>query len=285
MNQHNAKKLFGLVGYPVKHSYSAFMHNAAFAHLNMDACYDLFEVQPQDLESFFKTTIHEKHIKGLNVTVPYKEKVCEYLDIIGGMDVKVIGAVNTVCVSSDGSLVGYNTDAAGFAMDLKNLNVSVKDKKVILLGAGGGAKAIAAAIAHLWPCEFSVFDIDGRKSALLARNIALLGVNVKIASSIEDLGIEGADILINATPIGMKQDDPLLIRPDWLHRELFVYDLIYNPSETKLLQSAKEAGCRFANGLGMLLYQGSLSFTHWTHKRAPVEIMRQALLGANQCLK
>ncbi len=278
MDKCRTTKFFGLVGYPVKHSYSAFMHNAAFAHYNMDAHYDLFEVQPQDLESFFKTVIFEKSIHGLNVTVPYKEKVCEYLNIIGGMDAKAIGAVNTVCVSSDGSLIGYNTDAAGFAMDLKNLHVCVKDKKVALLGAGGGAKAVAAAIAHLLPSEVRVFDMNREKASQLARNIALLGVNMHLAASLEGLEVEKADILINATPIGMKEGDPLLIKPEWLKNKPFVYDLIYNPYETKLLRAAKEAGCVFANGLGMLLYQGALSFTQWTHKQAPVEVMRQALL-------
>lgn len=271
-------KLFGLVGYPVKHSYSAFMHNAAFQHYNMNARYELFEVSPEDLESFFKKAIFQKFIKGVNVTVPHKEKVCAYLDVIGGLDVKAIGAVNTVCVSSDGSLVGYNTDAPGFAMDLKNLKVSVKDKKVVLLGAGGGAKAVAAAIAHLMPCELAVFDADQEKAKALARNIALLGVNIRLSSSMEELEVEKGDILINATPVGMKESDPLLISPEWLKHKPFVYDLIYNPYETKLLRTAKEAGCRVANGLGMLLYQGALSFTHWTHKRAPVEVMRQALL-------
>lgn len=277
MDKLQKTKLFGLVGYPVKHSYSAFMHNAAFAHYNMDARYELFEVQPQDLEFFFKTTIFEKSIKGLNVTVPYKEQVCAYLDIIGGVDVKAIGAVNTVCVSSDGSLVGYNTDAAGFTMDLKNLNVSVRGRRVALLGAGGGAKAVAAAIAHLAPDELAVFDTDQEKAKALARNIALLGINMRLCSSLESLEVDKADILINATPVGMKESDPLLVPPQWFGHKPFVYDLIYNPYETKLLRAAKEAGCAIANGLGMLLYQGALSFTHWTHKRAPVDVMRQAL--------
>lgn len=278
MAQNHTQQLFGLVGYPVKHSYSAFMHNAAFAHFNMDARYELFEVLPQELEIFFKETIPKKNIKGLNVTVPHKEKACDYLDILGGTDVKAIGAVNTVCVSSDGSLVGYNTDAAGFAMDLENFGVVIKGKKVILLGAGGGAKAVAAALAGLLPAQLCVFDVDKEKAAQLARKAAFLGVHIDIADSIKDLKVEEADVLINATPVGMKAGDPLLVERNRLHKGLFVYDLIYNPYETKLLQAAKEAGCRYANGLGMLLYQGSLSFTHWTHKQAPVEIMKQALM-------
>lgn len=276
------KELYGLIGYPVKHSYSAFMHNAAFAHYHMNAEYRLFEVSPEKLDEFFKKTIIEKKIKGFNITVPYKEETFAYLKktnaTISG-NAQQIAAINTVVVEKDGSLRGFNTDADGFLRDLKEYGVGIKNKNISLIGAGGGAKAVAYALAWSRPKQFFVFDVDQEKSKALANAIKnVLGIKVTAVDSMEELKIDEADILINATPIGMKPGDPLLIKKEWLHPKSFVYDLIYNPSETKLLKVAKEVGCPCANGSGMLLYQGCLAFTHWTAKEAPVEVMRQALL-------
>jgi len=279
MEKNSKKQLYGLIGYPVKHSYSEFMHNAAFAHCQMNAEYQLFEVTPEKLDEFFKKTIHEKKLKGFNVTVPHKEKVLPYLGEIS-KEVKLIGAANTVLVEDTGALKGFNTDGLGFSYDLGHQGIDIKNKTIVLFGAGGGAKAVAITIAIFEPAELIIFDIDGEKSRRLVENIKrnYPKVDVSIASNVENLKIDKADILINATPVGMKESDPLLVKQEWLHKNLFVYDLIYNPSETKLLKMAKEAGCKCANGLGMLLYQGVLAFEHWTGKKAPVEVMRKALL-------
>ena len=136
------KELYGLIGYPVKHSYSAFMHNAAFAHYHMNAEYQLFEVSPEKLEEFFKKTIFEKKIKGFNVTVPHKEAAVQYLDGICSEGVKVNGAVNTILVEKDGKLSGFNTDGPGFSRDLNEHHVVVKGKRIALLGAGGDRKSV-----------------------------------------------------------------------------------------------------------------------------------------------
>lgn len=280
MGKTNEKQLYGLIGYPVKHSYSALMHNAAFKHYGMDAEYQLFEVAPEKLDEFFKKTIREKKILGFNVTVPHKEKVVEYLDSKKDSLVETIGAVNTVRVEPNGALSGYNTDSEGFDRDLEEQGVAIADKNVCLLGAGGGAKAVAFAIMDKHPKKLSIFDIDPAKTQELVKRIKRFYPTdvFEVVGRIEDLEIAKADILINATPVGMKESDPLLVKQEWLHQNLFVYDLIYNPSETKLLKMAKEAGCKYANGLGMLLYQGVLAFQHWTDKKAPVEVMRKALL-------
>lgn len=273
------KELYGLIGHPVKHSYSAFMHNAAFAHLKLEAEYQLFDVPPEELEHFFKETIKEKQLKGFNVTVPHKEAAVAYLNASVSPTVLMNQAANTVRVEPDGTLSGFNTDGAGFALDLKERGCDVADKKVSLLGAGGGAKAVATAVAAGHPRRLLIYDLDRTRADQLHSivNRFFPHVVVSVVPSLQGLDVASSDILINATPVGMRQEDPLLIDENALRPGLFVYDLIYNPPETKLLAAARRAGCRTANGLGMLLYQGCLAFEYWTGRPAPVEVMRQAL--------
>lgn len=274
------KELYGLIGHPVKHSFSSFMHNAAFAYLKIDAEYQLFDVPPEDLERFFKETVKEKRLKGFNVTVPHKEAAVSYLNASVSPTVLMNQAVNTVRVEPDGTLSGFNTDGAGFALDLKERGCDVADKKVSLLGAGGGAKAVATAVAAGHPQRLLIYDIDETRADDLRCivNRFFPHVAVFVVPSLQGLDVATSDILIHATPVGMKPQDPLLIDEGELRPGLFVYDLIYNPPETKLLAAARRAGCRTANGLGMLLYQGCLAFEYWTGRQAPVEVMRQALL-------
>lgn len=279
MESNQKKQLYGLIGYPVKHSFSADMHNAAFAHYGMDAVYELFEVAPDRLDEFFKKTIAEKNIRGFNVTVPHKEKALAYLDGEKAKSVMMAKAVNTIRVEADGRLSGFNTDGDGFRRDLEEKGVVVREKNVALIGAGGGAKAVAIALAGFGPKRLLIFDLEASRSAALMAILKDFFPQVAASSvdALRSLNIEEADILINATPVGMKENDPFLVTPQMLKRKPFVYDLIYNPIETKLLKNAKEAGCQTANGLGMLLYQGCLAFELWTQKKAPVEAMRRAL--------
>lgn len=281
MKKTSEKEHYGLIGYPVKHSFSHVMHNAAFAYYAMDAVYELFEVAPDLLEKFFKDTIFEKKISGFNVTVPHKENAVQYLNGDKDHFVKINSAVNTVCVEKDGRLSGVNTDGLGFLRDLSERGVKIEGKSIALIGAGGGAKAVATAIASQSPEKLFVFDVDRLKAEKL---LGILKehypkVRSQNAESLEKLDVSGADILINATPVGMKEGDPLLVRKEWLHDGLFVYDLIYNPQESKLLKTARACGCLWANGLGMLLHQGALAFETWTGKSAPLDVMREALLG------
>jgi shikimate dehydrogenase len=276
-----SRELYGLIGWPVKHSYSAFMHNAAFKHYGMNAVYELFEVASKDLDAFFKKTVVEKKIRGFNVTVPHKEAAFSFLKLAGARlddTARRMGSINTVRLDSDGQFSGFNTDGAGFIRDLKERGFDVKGKKVAFLGAGGGARALAVALRDAGAGEALVYDIDSIKkenlTILYGRDFA------KGAATIEELWQEDVNIIINATPVGMKPADPLLVKKEWLRAGQFVYDLIYNPAETKLLTAAKAAGCQTANGSGMLLYQGALAFEHWTGKPAPVEVMRRALKEA-----
>jgi len=247
--------LFGLIGYPVKHSYSAVMHNVAFAHYGMSARYELFEVPPDGLETFFKSIVKERRIQGFNVTVPHKETVTRFLTGQIAPMAEMVGAVNTIRVETDGRFSGFNTDEPGFGLDLEERGLDVSGKKAVLLGAGGAAKAVALALAALHVEAIEVFDIVREKAA----------------------GLNEAGLFVNATPLGMKDGDPLPVDAARLHADLFVYDLIYNPGQTPLLKAAEAAGCRWANGLGMLLHQGCLAFEYWTGRGAPIDLMRQAL--------
>jgi len=191
--------------------------------------------------------------------------------------VREIGAVNTVVVTKDGKLKGFNTDFLGFSRHLKVLKV--EPRKIAVIGAGGAAKAVCFALAKSKAEEICIYDIDAYKSLGLVSQYKDVFSQVKFSAvaRIEELNLQDKDFLVNTSPVGMRADEPCLIEEKALHKGIFVYDLIYNPSETKLLALAKKSGVRFSNGLGMLLYQGVLSFGHFTGENAPVEIMAAAL--------
>ncbi len=275
-----AGKIYGVLGYPVKHSLSPAMHNAAFKALKIPAEYRLFEIPPQDLDRFFASLV-ENNILGLNVTIPYKEKVLTYLDKVSE-SAGLIGAVNTIKVSTQG-LEGFNTDAEGFLKHLtEDLRFNPANKNIAIIGAGGAARAIAVSLAQAKPNTLNIYDVD---AARLSNLVDSLKANFKTltihpARSIAELKIKECELLINATPVGMKADDPCLVDADLMHTDLLVYDIIYNPKQTSLLKKAKEKGAKISNGLGMLLYQGMSSFQIWTGKTPPKEIMQKALEAA-----
>ena len=274
------KTIYGLVGSSlIKHSLSPLMHNAAFAALKINALYQLFELRQEELEPFFGS-LKENNIAGLNVTVPYKENVLGFLDKVSD-EAKIIGAVNTIRVL-EGVLEGFNTDGEGFIKSLKeDLGFKPQAKAIIILGAGGAARALSVYLCKEKAASIAIYDVDSNKAAKLAGHLKenFKGVNVNHAGSIAGLPLGEADLLVNATPIGLKDSDPCVIDTDLLNRNIMVYDLIYNPKETKLLKAVKERGIRASNGLGMLLYQGMLAFEIWTGKSAPKDIMRKALEG------
>lgn len=276
-----ATKIYGLAGYPVKHSLSPLMHNAAFKALNINAEYRLFEVKTEELEEFIKH-LSQNNISGLNVTIPYKEKVIPFLDNISS-EAKLIGAVNTLRVLQD-RLEGFNTDGEGFLKHLsEDLGFSPTGKVIAIIGAGGAAKAVSVYLSKTKPKSITVYDIDKIRAAALVSNLKenFKDIELRCVDSIEELKIEDSDLLVNATPIGMKETGPCLVDEKFIAKNLLVYDLIYNPKETKLLRIAKQKGAKISNGLGMLLYQGALSFELWTSQKAPVEIMRKAITGGN----
>lgn len=258
---------YGIIGYPVKHSLSPVMHNAAFQALEVDATYKLFPLAENELDDFFQK-LREKTspVFGLNVTVPYKEKILPYLDTLAPLAQR-IGAVNTIVINKERKLTGYNTDAPGFLAHLSELKFNLHDKRITILGAGGSARAILVALC-LIPERPQSIRLYNRTSSRTDELLKSIGSRVDVSivepvSSIDDLNIELADLLINTTSLGMKEGDPCVVDEHLLHSNILVYDLIYNPKETVLLKMAKAKEAQIANGLGMLFYQGVLAFQHW----------------------
>ncbi len=254
------------------------MHNAGFKALGICAEYRKFEKNPEDLQKFLLSLVSQ-NIYGLNVTMPYKEKVLPFLEW-SSPEVKFIGACNTIIVKRDGGLEGWNTDGIGFIRHLKTeLGFDIRGKRTVVLGAGGASKAICDQMGRQGASSLELYDVDEVKAKALAERLAaeFPGMRIRSVSSVEKLEMKKADLLVNATPVGMSPEDPCIIEESRLHSRLFVYDLIYNPAETELLKRAKKASLRYSNGLGMLLYQGARSFELWTEKPAPVEAMKAAL--------
>ena len=263
-------RITGLFGYPVEHTLSPAMHNAAFEAMGLDYCYVPFLVHPEYLEDAVRA-IRALNLSGVNVTVPHKEKVLLFLDEIHE-EASFIGAVNTI-VNSDGKLTGYNTDGRGFIQALLESGISIEAKNIVIIGAGGASRAISYYLSQKTQ-TLSLYDIDKEKLEKLVQDLKKIRNNV---SRLDDISnIERFQIIINATPLGLKEKDPLPFNVSLLKKEQAVCDLIYK--QTRLLEEASKKGCITINGLGMLLWQGVFAFELWTGKKPPVEVMREALI-------
>ncbi|MDD4910569.1 MAG: shikimate dehydrogenase [Candidatus Omnitrophica bacterium] len=277
MNTKHTKAVYGVIGHPVSHSFSAIMHNAAFKEMGIKAEYRLFSVEPPNLPDFMGK-VRYLGIRGLNVTLPHKEAVIAFIDELSE-DARAIGAVNTIVIEKD-RMSGFNTDGAGFLQHLSSeMKFGPVGKAASIVGAGGAARALTYYLAKARTSSISLFDIDQSKCGTLARDMSAKFPDCDIRSygSIADLPVEKSDLLINATPTGLHKDDPLIIDIDRLPSRILVYDLLYNPQETRLLREAKRRGFKVTNGLGMLLYQGVLAFEIWEKRTPPIETMRKAL--------
>ena len=280
-----AKQIYGIVGCPVKHSLSPAMQTAAFSSLSLDAEYRLFETAPDDLDSFL-ADLSKNNISGVNITIPYKIKAKEYLERHGTLNSHAIklGAINTIKVSGDGSLCGHNTDGPGFYRSLvEDLRFEPEGKNILVLGSGGAAKAIVMYLGN-GPKGISVFDVDRQKMIDLKSHYGKYydekKLNIVTESKDVKSVLDASDLVVNATPLGMKEADPSPIAREFLRPGLYVYDLVYNRSLTQLVKDANAAKAHAVTGLGMLLYQGAVAFEIWTGKRAPVDVMRRALKEA-----
>jgi shikimate dehydrogenase len=246
------------------------MHNAAFAALKLDFTYLPFEVSPGALREAVNA-VGALGLRGVNVTIPHKESVLRFLDEVDPL-ARRIGSVNTI-VNKNGVLKGYNTDATGFIKDLKNNGFNPSNTTVIIVGAGGAGRAVAAALNRAGAKKIFITDMLESRAKSLASNIK----RAEFISFRAWKGkIEAAGLLVNATPAGMRPGKPLAAAKE-LTKEIFVYDLVYN-RRTELLNEAVNARARCAGGLGMLLNQGAAAFELWTGKKAPLEIMRKALI-------
>ncbi|MBI5180845.1 MAG: shikimate dehydrogenase [Nitrospirae bacterium] len=275
-------KIVGIFGYPIEHTFSPSMHNAAFSALGLDYCYIPFEVRPQDLKSAVEG-IRTLNIRGINITVPHKEAVIKYLDVLS-KEAKLIGAVNTI-ENRNGKLIGHNTDGRGFIKSIwEDAGTKVKRKRILLLGAGGAGKGVAVSCALEGVSEIVIANRTVKKADELVGELKRNFKKTKFSAiplERHELtkGIAGADILINATSIGLKGKGLLPISQKDLHRDLVIYDLIYNPQITPLLKIARRARVKkAANGIGMLIHQGALAFHIWTGKKPPVDVMKRAIL-------
>ncbi|GAB6182057.1 shikimate dehydrogenase [Desulfotomaculum defluvii] len=275
-------RVCGLFGYPVEHSFSPAMHNEAFCHLGLNWVYLPFAVSIDKLKEAV-TSICSLNLVGVNVTVPHKQRVLQFVDELEPA-ARIIGAVNTI-VNHNGKLIGYNTDGQGFVQSLASeANFYPRGKKAIIIGAGGAARAVAVQLALSGLQSLYITNRNQEKAEELAWHInksaATAISTIPWESNLLEQSVAASDLVVQATSLGMSPHvDQVPVFPfHVLTSQHLVYDLIYNPGQTSFLKKAATQGSRTMNGLGMLLYQGVLAFQLWTGVKAPVEVMRYRLL-------
>jgi shikimate dehydrogenase len=271
-----ANKLVVIIGDPIAKSLSPRMHNAAFAYDGLDWNYEAWRVTSEELPQAI-ASVRTKGVAGLNVTMPHKGPVIQYLDNVD-KEALVIESVNTI-VNNDGKLTGYTTDGEGFRLALTDAGYDPAGKNILLIGAGGAARAVARTLARHQAKTIMVACRDADSGEKLARIVRDVGAN----SASFDIGREAAaeltrsDLIINATPLGKYNIDDIKFLTDGLRPEQFVADLSTVPPLSAFLVAAQERGCNVMGGLGMLVRQGSLAYKLWTGHDAPLEIMRRAV--------
>ncbi|WP_416294791.1 shikimate dehydrogenase [Paenibacillus illinoisensis] len=273
--------LLGVFGDPIAHSKSPAMHNAALATAGVNGLYMPLHVRPEQLEAAVKGIVALGY-RGVNVTIPHKEEVMKYLDVIDD-SARLIGAVNTI-VNDNGKLTGYNTDGIGYVRSLKEEAVpELAGKKIAVLGAGGAARGVIYALALEKPERISILNRTADRAESLASDLRGHGLGDITGSGMEEAAavLASADIVINTTAAGMHPHiDDVPVNPELIREGAAVSDLIYNPLETRLLREARLRGCVVHGGLGMFVYQGAVAFEHWLGIPAPVETMRRAVLDS-----
>lgn len=270
-------RLFGVIGHPIGHSLSPVMHTAAFRALHLDALYEPFEVPPRFLAPMLRG-LTLAGVEGLNVTVPLKEAVPPLLDRIDP-DARAIGAVNTIVIRGR-RLIGYNTDGIGLRMALQELGWRPRPTCAVILGAGGAARAAAWELSRIRGSCLTIANRHVQRAQTLARWLKRFHPRACIqAVPLGHVTLDDAELLINATTVGMRASDGLPIDARSLRRGMLVYDLVYH-RQTPLVRAARRRGCVAANGLSMLLYQGAASLRLWLHRTPPIDAMRRALTRA-----
>ncbi len=263
----------GVFGDPIAHSLSPRMQNAALQACGLEMRYAAFHILPNELSEAF-SLLPARGFVGINLTLPHKARAAELVHDLDPF-AREVGAINTIRVE-DGGLTGFNTDGAGFERAIREeFSEELRDLRVLLFGAGGGAgRAIAEQCARAGCQRLVLVNRDYAKAETLASKLGAEAIRWEAASQ---SAMEKIDLLVNATPLGLNPSDPPIVSVTVLSPRMMVYDTIYNPARTPLLETASEAGGRGANGLSMLLHQGALSFAIWFNRDAPIEAMRAAL--------
>ena len=274
-------RLTGILGNPVTHSISPVMHNTSFAHLGLDYVYLAFEIEASALEAAV-AGLRSLGAAGFNVTMPYKQAVIPLLDELT-QEARIIGAVNTV-INNHGRLIGTNTDGKGYVDSLKGAGISIRGSRIVLLGAGGAAKSIGMQLALEGAAELIIANRSRQPAMALGEMIekAVPDCRVEILPLDQQALITAcrpARVLINTSSIGMgvHEGKSLITDASVFHPNLFVSDIIYAPRRTKLMEMAETAGCDTANGVGMIIGQGALSFKLWTGHSMPTEPVKTTL--------
>jgi len=269
-----------VIGNPVEHSLSPVIHNAAFAKLGLDYVYVAFRVE--DLPSALAGMGALENFRGMSVTIPHKIEVMNYVDEMPEVD-RRIGSINTV-INDGGRLRGLGTDGPGALRALEGAGVDLKGKSVVMLGAGGAARAIAFTLAErAEPGGITILDIDGNILEGLASDLER-GTGRKIEAGLmspESLGaaMKGADLIVNCTPVGMHpKTDASPVPADLFQPGQVVFDIVYTPLETRLLREAGERGLQTVSGVDMFIYQAVLQFEEFTGSGAPEEVMRRVVM-------
>ena len=267
---------YAVIGDPIDHSLSPNIHNAAFRHLKLDHSYIAYKISAGELAAGIDS-LKKIRIAGFNVTIPHKIEIMKFLDDMDTTS-KVIGAVNTVS-NENGKLKGYNTDMIGFLDPIKKKNLAIKDSQVLLLGAGGAARAIVTAMIKEKANKITIVNRTQENANKLADFAKKIGGNadaVSIQKANELIG--DYKFIINSTSIGMK-NEPSPISTRNISKNSVVYDIVYQPINTDLIKKSKENGATIIYGYEMLLSQAACSFEIWHKMEAPYDVMKKALLG------
>ncbi|UCF39446.1 MAG: shikimate dehydrogenase [Acidobacteriota bacterium] len=283
MNINAASRICAVIGDPVEHSLSPQIHNAAFRSAGINYAYVAFHVKRGDLKRAMEG-VKSLGIRGMSVTIPHKIDIIPYLDQTDEVSGNV-GSVNTV-VNEQGRLLGYSTDGHGALRALEAEGVEVGGRRVVLLGSGGAARAIAFALATVKPLpHLTILGIEDEEREQLCRDLRSKTALDISSSYLADGSLEEAlgkaEILCHATPVGMSpKSDQTVVPSHLLHSGLAVFDAVYTPFETRLLKEAKAAGAVIVPGLGMFVHQAAIQFELWTGQSAPVEIMTETVKAA-----
>jgi shikimate dehydrogenase len=274
-------RVVGVIGWPVEHSLSPPMHNAALRYLGLDWVYVPFAVNPEQVARAVEG-VRGLGLVGVNVTIPHKAAVLPYLDD-ATPEVWLLGACNTI-LNDDGFLRGENTDVQGFLRSVGEAGWELTGRPVVLVGAGGSARAVALAALQAGAASVTVVNRTLSRAEELVAALAPVAASVPLSAlALSDpetpAAVAGAEVVVDCTSVGMypRPEVPPVIPGEWLHSGQLVCDLTYNPRRTALLRAAAAAGAEPLEGTGMLVHQGALSLEKWTGQPAPVQVMRRAL--------